>query len=113
MVDILSNQPDELQRRIQPDPRFWVAVKELNLGVSQNWGYPFGGPYNKDYSILGSILGSPYFRKLPFKLLYYPPMMENQKKNVKHDMATGGIQGGIHGFRNLTYLREWVDIAIN
>ena len=26
----------------------------------------FGGPYNKDYSILGSILGSPYFGKLPF-----------------------------------------------
>ena len=22
---------------------------------------PFGGPHNKDYSILGSILGSPYF----------------------------------------------------
>ena len=26
----------------------------------------FGGPHNKDYSILGSILGSPYFGKLPF-----------------------------------------------
>ena len=25
----------------------------------------FGDPYNKDYSILGSILGSPYFGKLP------------------------------------------------
>ena len=24
-----------------------------------------GGPNNKDYSILGSILGSPYFEKLP------------------------------------------------
>ena len=24
-----------------------------------------GGSYNKDYSILGSILGSPYFGKLP------------------------------------------------
>ena len=28
-------------------------------------GYHFGGPYNKDYNILGSILGSPYFGKLP------------------------------------------------
>ena len=28
-------------------------------------GYFFGGPHNKDYSILGSILGSPYFGKLP------------------------------------------------
>ena len=24
------------------------------------WGSLFGGPYNKDYSILGSIFGSPY-----------------------------------------------------
>ena len=37
----------------------------MKLGVSQNSGYLFGGPHNKDYSILGSILGSPYFGKLP------------------------------------------------
>ena len=36
------------------------------------WGFPkirgtfLEGPNNKDYSILGSILGSPYFGKLPF-----------------------------------------------
>ena len=29
-------------------------------------GVPFWGPYNKDYSILGSIMGSPYFGKLPY-----------------------------------------------
>ena len=29
--------------------------------------YHFGGTYNKDYSILGSILGSPYFWKLPYR----------------------------------------------
>ena len=28
-------------------------------------GYLFGGLHNKDYNILGSILGSPYFGKLP------------------------------------------------
>ena len=28
------------------------------MGVSQNYGYLFGGPHSKDYSILGSILGS-------------------------------------------------------
>ena len=39
-----------------------------DLGVSQNYGYPFGGPHNKDYSILGSLLGSPYFGKLPFEV---------------------------------------------
>ena len=27
----------------------------------------FGGPNNEDYSILGSILGSPSFRKLPYR----------------------------------------------
>ena len=36
------------------------------LGVSQNLGYQFRGPHIKDYSILGSILGSPYLGKLPF-----------------------------------------------
>ena len=30
--------------------------KLQDLGVCQNYGYPFGGPYNKDYSRLGSIL---------------------------------------------------------
>ena len=39
--------------------------------LHRNGGFPklggtlFGGPHNKDYSILGSILGSPYFGKLP------------------------------------------------
>ena len=28
--------------------------------------YLFGGPHYKDYSILGSILGSPYLRKLTY-----------------------------------------------
>ena len=27
------------------------------MGVSRGYGYLFGGPPNKDYSILGSILG--------------------------------------------------------
>ena len=38
------------------------------MGLSQNYGYLFGGPHNEDYSILGSILGSPYFGKLPHLL---------------------------------------------
>ena len=33
------------------------------------WGFPkIRGTHNKDYSILGSILGSPYLGKLPFKV---------------------------------------------
>ena len=36
------------------------------MGVSQNSGYLFGGPNNKAYSILGSIVGYPNFGKLPY-----------------------------------------------
>ena len=35
------------------------------LGFPKIRGTLFEGPNNKDYSILGSILGSPYFGKLP------------------------------------------------
>ena len=34
----------------------WVAAKIMGM---------LGGPYNKDSSVLGSILGSPDFEKLP------------------------------------------------
>ena len=37
------------------------------MGVSQTNGYHFGGPNNKDYSILGSMFGSPYLGKLPYR----------------------------------------------
>ena len=37
-----------------------------NLGFPKIRGTFFGCPYNKDYSILGSILGYPNFGKLPF-----------------------------------------------
>ena len=30
----------------------------------------FGGPHNKDYSILGSILASPCLRNLPYRRVY-------------------------------------------
>ena len=40
------------------------------MGVSQIYGYPFGGPHNKGYSISGSILGYPYFEKLPYKIYF-------------------------------------------
>ena len=38
-----------------------------------NWEFPkirctFFGPHNKDYSILGSILGSPFLGKLPIRV---------------------------------------------
>ena len=37
------------------------------MGVSQNYGYLFGGPYNKDYSILGSIFEYLNLGKLPYR----------------------------------------------
>ena len=42
----------------------------MHMGVSQNMGCLLGGPHNKDYSILGSILGSPYLGKLPYHMNY-------------------------------------------
>ena len=39
----------------------------IGIRVSQNYGYHFGGPHNKDHSILGSILGCPYLGKVPFR----------------------------------------------
>ena len=36
------------------------------MEVSQNSVYLFGGPYNKDYNIIGSILGYRNFGKLPY-----------------------------------------------
>ena len=40
----------------------WDALIAIRI-----WWFPkIRGPYSKDYSILGSILGSPYFGKLPF-----------------------------------------------
>ena len=39
------------------------------MGVSRV-PFNFRGPNNEDYSILGSILGSPYFGKLPYIYIY-------------------------------------------
>ena len=52
---------------------FWGREDlEGQLTRTPIWGFPkikgiFSvGPYNKDYSIFGSILGSPYLGKLPY-----------------------------------------------
>ena len=50
-----------------------LITTSIDMCVSQNWGYLFGGPYNKDYSILGSILGSPNSGKLPYCALSWTP----------------------------------------
>ena len=42
-----------------PKPTAQLNLTKTEMGVSQIWGYFFGAPYNKSYSILGSIFGSP------------------------------------------------------
>ena len=39
----------------------------FNMGGFPKLGVPFWGPNINDYSILGSILGSPGFGKLPYQ----------------------------------------------
>ena len=46
-------------------PPAQCCLSTIHMGVSQNYGYLFEGPYTKDYSIWGPILMSPYFGKLP------------------------------------------------
>ena len=41
---------------------------EVGFGCFPKLWYLFGGPNNKDYSILGCILGFPYLEKLPFRV---------------------------------------------
>ena len=57
----------------------------MNRGVSQNVVYLFGGPYHKDLSILGSILGSSHLGKLSYYIQgsrwaqRIPPLTPNPK----------------------------------
>ena len=46
------------------------------MEVPQNKGYLLGGPHNKDYSVLGGVLGFPYFGKLPFRVQWDPASFE-------------------------------------
>ena len=54
--------------------------------VSANYGYLFGGPNNKDY---GSVLGSPYFGKLP----YMPSKFYLYRYIYMYMLATGICRG--------------------
>ena len=39
---------------------------------SQSYGYLFGGPYNKDYTILGVHIGVPVFRETTMSFWKHP-----------------------------------------
>ena len=51
-------------------PQFSISLPQSITmgwgGGSQIQGCFFGGPYKKDYSFSGSVLGSPYSGKLPY-----------------------------------------------
>ena len=52
------------------------------MGVSQNHGYLFGGPHNKDYSILGSILGPLILGNYHIELVTFQLMVGMQGSRV-------------------------------
>ena len=43
------------------------VIHATDTGDSENMGTLFGGPYNKDPTILGYYIRVPYFRKLPHR----------------------------------------------
>ena len=53
----LSQPPHTLADTYIKEESHDISSSQATWGVSQNSGYPFGGPCNKDYSIWGSILG--------------------------------------------------------
>ena len=53
-----------MEKKMENEMETGIIQGIRGIGVSQNYGYHFGGPIDKDYSILRSILGSPYFGKL-------------------------------------------------
>ena len=59
-------------------------------GVFPKLGVPFGGPHNKDYGILGSILGSPYFGKLPYICIYIYIYMYGLNCFMQQDVSLHG-----------------------
>ena len=68
-------------------PAFKLEAKAIDLLIEfwvgfRNQGYHFGGPHKMDCSILGSILGSPYFEKPPF------PSMETDMLTLSNVFKT-------------------------
>ena len=70
--------------RARPKDLRFRALRIASGHIALIWEFPkirgsnLGGPHNKDYSILGSILGSPYFGKLPYHLV------RNKPPSVQH-----------------------------
>ena len=66
--NILLVEPQDNTKTSGPESLIYVYI--YIGGFPKIRGYLIGGPSNKDYSILGSILGSPHFGKLPYTCTY-------------------------------------------
>ena len=53
---------------LDANPSRRPALGTVYMGVSQNYGYLFGGHYNKDYRFLGSTLRSPSLFKGKYRI---------------------------------------------
>ena len=63
----------------------------MRLSCSERkWGFPkirgtlFKGSHNKDYRILGSILGSPCFGKVPNSVIVFHWLCVYRQQNINH-----------------------------
>ena len=75
-----------------PDPKGFPKIRGTILGV----------PNIKDHSILGSMLGSPYFGKLPLHITRGPPEVALQHTAPRRH-SKAALQG--LGFRGLGFRR--------
>ena len=82
-----------------------LSRKPKTLGLGCIWNFPkikgtfWGGPYNKGYSILGSILGSPYFGKPPYTLGLSGPTLRGSQARRLAFLVGGGAGVWVSGFR--------------
>ena len=70
--------------RPPPPPSIWVGFPKLWVPFFSGRGG--AGAHNKDYQILGSILGSPYLGKLPD--LFFTILLS--RCEGMHEMRLGG-----------------------
>ena len=70
------------------------------MGVSQNKGYLVGGvPHNKDHNMLGSILGSPCFWKLPYTITLKTFRYEGMIKSCRDVWGASKVRFKVQAFK--------------
>ena len=58
-----------MEKKLENEMDSVIMLGFTGVRVPQDEGNHFGGPNSEDYSIWGSILGSPHFGKLPYTIL--------------------------------------------